>query len=166
MLPYAGVADANVSAPIVGSKRHTLIYLRSACSNARDRSAGMLLRHTLIHALRSSGAHDVKVGAVGAGLSLPATRATRFARLSSQAFCTCSTCGERASHAETLAELQRARFCPVLNGDTAASLRLSEVILAGCIPVFVGPPWHALALYDDVDYKSFAVFVNVSDASP
>ena len=83
-----------------------------------------------------------------------------------QAECSCSICKNKEPHSEVLDAMRRATFCPVLNGDTAASLRLSEVILAGCIPVFVGPPWHALPMVEDVDYESFAVFIEVKDASP
>lgn len=35
----------------------------------------------------------------------------------------------------------------------------------GCIPVFVGEPFHSLPLASDVDYASFALFLNVTDAS-
>ncbi|EFN56525.1 hypothetical protein CHLNCDRAFT_144148 [Chlorella variabilis] len=34
-----------------------------------------------------------------------------------------------------------------------------------CIPVFVGAPFHTLPLAGDVDYASFALFVNVTDTS-
>jgi hypothetical protein len=32
--------------------------------------------------------------------------------------------------------------------------------------VFVGAPFHTLPLAGDVDYSSFALFVNVSDTTP
>ena len=158
-----GVADANVSVPI--GHRHTVVYMRSACSSHRNRSAGMLLRYTLIRALRNSGASDIKVCSQRGSGKYMRGHSCSMCPSATQAFCSCSTCDDRLSHAETVAELRSALFCPVVNGDTAASLRLTEVILAGCIPVFVGPPWHALPLYRAVDYKSFAVFINVSDTS-
>ena len=35
-------------------------------------------------------------------------------------------------------------FCPVFPGDAASTRRLSEIFLAGCIPVFLGPPYHSM----------------------
>ena len=56
--------------------------------------------------------------------------------------------------------LKRSVFCLVLPGDTASSRRLTEVILAGCIPVFVGPPWHTLPWSSLIDYTRFSIFVH------
>ena len=44
-----------------------------------------------------------------------------------------------------------------------ATQLLSEAFAAGCIPVFVGPPWHSMPFADIVDYKSSAIFLNISD---
>ena len=35
-------------------------------------------------------------------------------------------------------------FCLVMSGKTQTARSLSEAFLAGCIPVFVGPPFHGL----------------------
>lgn len=37
--------------------------------------------------------------------------------------------------------------------------------MAGCIPVFVGPPYASMPMADDVNYREFSVFVNISDYS-
>lgn len=34
----------------------------------------------------------------------------------------------------------------------------------GCIPVFVGPPFHAMPLEQEVDYQRSAVFINVTNS--
>lgn len=46
----------------------------------------------------------------------------------------------------------------MIPGDTASSSRLTDVMLAGCIPVFVGPPWHAMPLASEILYHEFSVF--------
>ena len=38
-----------------------------------------------------------------------------------------------------------------------SSRRVSEVILSGCIPVFLGPPFHTLPLAESVNYTAFSV---------
>lgn len=48
-----------------------------------------------------------------------------------QADCTCAVCPDSLPHDALQAELRSSLFCPVLAGDTAASNRLSEVVLAG-----------------------------------
>lgn len=55
-------------------------------------------------------------------------------------------------------------FCPVLPGDDQSSQHLTERYLMGCIPVFVGPPYHAMPLEQEVDYPRSAVFINVTNS--
>jgi len=55
--------------------------------------------------------------------------------------------------------LHESIFCLVLAGDSPSSRRLSEVILNGCVPVFIGPPWHTLPLRHIVPYHDFSVFI-------
>ena len=54
-------------------------------------------------------------------------------------------------------------FCLVLAGDAQSTRRLSEIFMAGCIPVFVGPPYNSMPLAEDVHYKSIGVFFNISN---
>lgn len=64
-------------------------------------------------------------------------------------------------HAEEMREMASSVFCPVLPGDTQSSRRLGEAFLAGCIPVFIGAPWHTLSMPGFVDYARAAVFISV-----
>ena len=41
-------------------------------------------------------------------------------------------------------------FCLILPGNSQSSQRLTEAFLTGCIPVFIGPPWHSLPLTQKV----------------
>ncbi len=59
--------------------------------------------------------------------------------------------------------MQRSLFCLVIPGDTASSRRLTETVLAGCIPVFVGPPWHSMPLAFRLDYSRFALFIELEE---
>lgn len=56
-------------------------------------------------------------------------------------------------------------FCLVLPGDSASARRTSEIFMAGCIPVFLGPPYGSMPLAEEggIDYKSSSLFFNVTD---
>ena len=49
-------------------------------------------------------------------------------------------------HRQLLENMTRSNFCLMLPGNSQSSQRLTEAFLTGCIPVFVGPPWHSLPL--------------------
>lgn len=101
-----------------------------------------------------------------------------------------------AGHQEFRAMFDRMRhsvFCPAFPGDAASTRRLSEIFLAGCIPIFLGPPYHSMPFSEtvrlkittahtptwdaithflragvscaQVPYKELAVFFNISDTS-
>ena len=38
-------------------------------------------------------------------------------------------------------------------------------MLHGCIPVFVGPPWHSLPFFQELDYPTFSLFFHVASYS-
>jgi hypothetical protein len=59
---------------------------------------------------------------------------------------------------QLMQELLQSTFCFVLPGDTASSRRLSDIMLAGCIPVFLGKPWHSMPFAEDLPYADFALF--------
>ncbi|KAI9033530.1 exostosin family-domain-containing protein [Hyaloraphidium curvatum] len=72
------------------------------------------------------------------------------------------------SYAESQREIASATFCPVPIGDTPSSRRLSDAVLAGCIPVFVSSPdaeMHVRPWGDLVDYRDFAVHVRVDPSA-
>jgi hypothetical protein len=55
-------------------------------------------------------------------------------------------------------------FCLALSGDTASSRRISEIIVSGCIPVFVGPPWHSRPLQKHIPWDKIALFFEIRNA--
>ena len=54
--------------------------------------------------------------------------------------------------------------CHILRAGKSTSYSVPHVC-AGCVPVFVGPPWHALPFPDQMDYRHAAIFINISDSS-
>ncbi len=60
---------------------------------------------------------------------------------------------------DLMVAMQRATFCLMPPGETASSRRLTDAVLAGCLPVFIGPPWHEMPLAGPLNYSAFAVFV-------
>ena len=58
--------------------------------------------------------------------------------------------------------MRNATFCLSMPGDSASTRRLSETIMAGCIPVFLGPPYASMPLANDVRYREFSVFFNIT----
>jgi hypothetical protein len=57
-------------------------------------------------------------------------------------------------HRPMLEAMAGSVFCLVLPGNSQSSQRLTEAFLAGCIPVFVGPPWHTLPFAHEVGAPS------------
>ena len=53
-------------------------------------------------------------------------------------------------HRSVLEHMADSTFCLILPGNSQSSQRLTEAFLAGCIPVFIGPPWHSLPLTQKV----------------
>ena len=47
-------------------------------------------------------------------------------------------------HRPMLESMAASLFCLILPGNSQSSQRITEAFLTGCIPVFLGPPWHTL----------------------
>ena len=52
--------------------------------------------------------------------------------------------------ADMFKKMRAAKFCPAFPGDAASTRRLSEIFLAGCVPIFLGPPYHSMPFGDTV----------------
>lgn len=120
------------------SQRTTRVFFRGGCAD-EEGSPGKLLRYRLVEVFDIMNLEETDV------------------------VCSCAQCPGHASHAELMVALQQSVFCLLPGGDTQSSRRLTEIIMAGCIPVIIGPPYHTLPFAQDVDYKSFAVFFNVTN---
>ncbi len=71
--------------------------------------------------------------------------------------------GSHEDYSVAFNKMERSIFCLVLPGDAQSTRRLTEIFLAGCIPVFVGPPYNTMPLAEDVPYQSVGVFFNITN---
>lgn len=55
---------------------------------------------------------------------------------------TCQGCAGQLSHRDAMRVYQSSTFCLVLAGDAPSSRRATEVVLHGCLPVYLGPPYN------------------------
>lgn len=53
-------------------------------------------------------------------------------------------------HKPYLQQMAKSVYCLILPGNSQSSQRLTEAFLTGCIPVFVGPPFHSLPFRNQV----------------
>ena len=59
-------------------------------------------------------------------------------------------------HQGMLESIAGSVFCLMMPGNSQSSQRLTEAFLAGCIPVFLGPPWHTLPFSTEVGHAPAA----------
>ncbi|KAL4423724.1 hypothetical protein ABPG75_001025 [Micractinium tetrahymenae] len=78
---------------------------------------------------------------------------------------TCQGCAGQLSHTQAMNKYQTSTFCLVLAGDAPSSRRATEVILHGCLPVYVGPPFNSAPFASAIDYSKFGLVVHVGDTS-
>lgn len=62
-----------------------------------------------------------------------------------------------------LSKMEQTIFCLVIAGDAQSTRRLTEIFMAGCIPVFIGPPYNSMPLAGQVDWERVGVFFNVTE---
>lgn len=144
IVPYVATLDLDWEADLQSAERDLFLFFRGGCGHPEPSirglfAAGKMLRYALVEALRALGEADVA------------------------AECSCDVCDNRLPHEQAMEAYRRATFCPVLPSNAQSSRRLSEVVLSGCVPVFLGPPFHSLPLAQDVDYAGMAVFLSVRD---
>jgi hypothetical protein len=145
VIPYVASLDLDVQSNLETTPRDIFLFFRGGCGHPDPSvrqmfAAGKMLRYEFVQAVTAAGEADM------------------------QATCSCDICDNHMPHQDLQASYRRSRFCPVLASNVQSSRRLSEVIMAGCIPVFIGPPFHALPLVGDVDYASMGIFINVTNS--
>ena len=59
-------------------------------------------------------------------------------------------------HQGMLESMAGSVFCLIMPGNSQSNQRLTEAFIAGCIPVFLGPPWHTLPFATEVGHASAA----------
>jgi hypothetical protein len=134
VVPYNSNLDAPNKDLRFDNRKTFLTYIGGAAKE-EDRSSGQLMRNAVSAYLRDQPSVFLFNGCLG--------------------------CHGQMPHEEAVQRYQQSVFCLVLPGDTQSSRRASEVIVHGCIPVFLGSPFNTAPFSDSIDYRRFALFVNV-----
>lgn len=146
IIPYSATIDIDVEADLAAAERDLFIFFRGACGHPDPAirglfASGKMLRYEMVAALNDLMDDDI------------------------HAECSCDICDNHLPHDKMQAAYRSAQFCPVVTSNVQSSRRLTEVMLGGCIPVFLGPPFHSLPLALDVDWASAGIFMNISRAT-
>ena len=177
LLPYVASNDlaldgAGADAALLAAPRELHAFFVGGCGNPAPEvrglfAAGKMLRYELVRALnseteRARGEAAASAGAASASSTLPSPLASNGRDVLAR--CACDICEGHLDHAAYLDAMRRATFCPIVASNAQSSRRVSEAALSGCVPVFLGPPFHVLPLADAIDYASFSIFIRVRDA--
>ena len=146
IIPYSATVDIDLETDLAAAERDLFLFFRGGCGHPDPSISGLfasgkMLRYELVAALDALGEADIA------------------------AECSCDICDNHMPHPALQAAYRRAQFCPVVPSNVQSSRRLTEVVLAGCIPVFLGPPFHSLPLAPQVDYAGMAIFMNLTQAT-
>jgi hypothetical protein len=119
-------------------RKPTLLFFKGRCNYTQARhSFGLKMRQEILSTWMSE-----------AGVDISCTDSGR-------------TDAQAESHDTLITRLSHSQFCPVLPGDSQSSRRITDIVLAGCIPVWIGPPWHTVPLAGQLDYSKFALFIHI-----
>ena len=101
----------------------------------------------------------------GAAAELSSTKQELICLWSSGNVCPQSLAPSVLPHVQVMDRMKSTLFCLVLPGDSASARRTSEIFMAGCIPVFLGPPYGSMPLAEEggIDYKASSLFFNVTE---
>ena len=165
VVPFLSIIDIDPS-PGLPAERPIFARYQASCSRGRP-STSMLMRTEFVKAWTPLGA-DVKASRDPGGwrpsspaVSLMNTHLRESLLVRKQVLCRENV---STTHPDLEAEYRQSQFCPLLAGDSAATWRLPEVLMAGCIPVFLFPPLHTVPLPYDVAWKDIAIFINITQA--
>eukprot|EP00884_Botryococcus_braunii_P010828 jgi/Botrbrau1/19747/Bobra.0902s0001.1 len=136
--PYPDMPEVNgMRLPETRSK---LLFFRGSCAPLTH--VGQRMRYEVVKALRELKDPDIDVCCVG---NPP------------DADLKCEVDDERLE-----VHMVDSRFCLALPGAAQSSQRLSKSFLTGCIPLFLGPPFHTMPLAGIIDYHASTVIVNIT----
>ncbi|KAK9805794.1 hypothetical protein WJX73_000215 [Symbiochloris irregularis] len=141
-IDYPDIEDTFKRPRVPLSERNTLLYFSGTCGNWEN--MGKTYRRKVALALNASAPH-VQESSVACS--------DKFLN------------GTHKEFVQMLTEMEHSKFCLVLPGDSQSTRRLSEIFMAGCIPVFVGAPFNSMPLAGSIDYASVAVVFNVTNTS-
>ncbi|KAK9834881.1 hypothetical protein WJX81_006129 [Elliptochloris bilobata] len=144
----ASAGGGNVSGPKQLFERSKLLFFKGKCTPLRFEwkesaiNVGKLMRYELVKELQEVGP-EVDVECTGDPAELTELKIK-----------------DETTHEKQMELYLSSKFCLMLPGDSQTSRRLPEAVMAGCVPVFLGPPFHSMPLVNQVDYTKFALFFN------
>lgn len=144
LLPYLATLDLELDKQLSSKNRSIFIFFRGGCGHPAVKglfAAGKMMRYELVTYLKTMNHHPK--GKIIAE-------------------CSCDICDNKMPHPTLMDHYRQSQFCPVMPSNVQSSRRLSEIVLAGCIPVFLGPPFHTLPLAQYVNYAQMGIFFNIS----
>lgn len=141
------VADGGKHEILPLEKRETLLYIHIPChSKGSSKTPGMVLLDSISNELKNN--NNNKEGIVVEYM---------------EDSCKAMASGGRASMID---RMKKSRYCAILpSADRQATTQLPLAAQQGCIPVFLGPPFHAMPMVRDVDYSNIALFIHMVDHS-
>ena len=122
--------------------RDLFLYFNGNCNPMDEGNKGKAMRRAVIAGISALDTHGIRV--------------------------TCTNKehgGQEVKYVQSYQDMQRAKFCLILPGDSPSTRRLGESMLAGCVPVFVGPPYHSMPMSGFVPYDDLAIVYNISQYS-
>ncbi|KAI8107132.1 hypothetical protein M9434_001777 [Picochlorum sp. BPE23] len=143
ILPMVAEGEKHKILPL--EKRDTMLYIHIPChSKGNTKSPGMVLLDSISNELKKTNNKE--------GIVVDYMEDSCKAMASS---------GGRASMID---RMKRSRYCAILpSADRQATTQLPLAVQQGCIPVFLGPPFHAMPMVLDVEYSNIALFIHMVD---
>jgi len=143
----ATVVQKELSEMVPTKDRDILLYLRIPCYRTGDEECPAKI---LIQSIESKLESMQKITGVQVIPSLQ----------------TCAEYHERKARNLTARDMTRSKFCAVIPSvKSQNTIDLPLAIQSGCIPVFLGPPFHSMPMVLDVAYSKIAVFIHIVEHS-
>eukprot|EP00889_Picochlorum_renovo_P004110 jgi/Picre1/31140/NNA_006494.t1 len=127
-------------------KRDTMLYIHIPChSKGNSKSPGMVLLDSISNELKKTT--NNKEGIVVDYMED-----------------SCKAMASSGGRASMIDRMKKSRYCAILpSADRQATTQLPLAVQQGCIPVFLGPPFHAMPMVLDVEYSNIALFIHMVD---
>lgn len=143
------LSDIKATEILPVEKREVLFYVRIPCYEKVVSSDGSQSPNLV---LLKSVENSLSKGDIGNNREIIVDTRKESCEMSSS---------ERSS---SINKMQSSRYCGILPAaEMQSSVELPLAIQSGCIPVFLGPPFHSMPMVLDVEYSKMAVFIHIVD---
>ncbi|EIE21518.1 hypothetical protein COCSUDRAFT_66927 [Coccomyxa subellipsoidea C-169] len=149
VVPYSSTESINTIPLRPDGEKESLLFFRGKCDPAIPSNMGKLMRSHVVRHLREGIAQGDQPPPT-AGTAPEINVCCHGREAGDEVKCTEREFEQNVfatqKHRSVLEGMANSAFCLILPGNSQSSQRLTEAFLAGCIPVFIGPPWHSLPL--------------------